>query len=71
MRGWPVRENMRAKKKRLHPGRAERRYLRELNAGLRRFDERRMRSVMIAAIRNQRNSARVIAAIRISVNARV
>jgi hypothetical protein len=66
-----VRENMRVKKERLDPSRAERRDVRELNAGLRRPDERRMRSVIIVASRNQRNGASVIPAVRIMVNARV
>jgi hypothetical protein len=62
---------MRVKKERLDPSRAERRDVRELNAGLRRPDERRMRSVIIVASRNQRNGASVIPAVRIMVNARV
>ena len=66
-----MRENVRAKKQRLDPGRAERRDLRELNAGLRRPDEGRMRSVIVVASRDQCNGASVIAAVRISVNARV
>ena|ERR1043166_3405888 len=70
-RGRPVREDMRTKKKRLNPCRTERRDLRELNAGLGRADERRMRRMIIFASRNQRDCARVIAAVRISVNARV
>jgi len=71
MRRRRVRENVGAKKQRLHPGRAECRDVRELNAGLRRPDEGRMRSVIIAASSNQRNGASVIAAVRISVNASV
>jgi len=66
-----VREDVRAKKERLHPCRTKRRDLRELNAGLRRPDEGRMRSVIIIASCNQRNGTSVIAAVRISVNARV
>lgn len=66
-----MRENVRAKKERLDPGRAERRDLRELNAELRRPDEGRMRSVIVVASRDQCNGASVIAAVRISVNARV
>jgi hypothetical protein len=62
---------MRAKKERLHPGRAERRDVRELDAGLRRPDEGRMRRVIIVASRNQRNGASVIPAVRISMDARV
>ena len=64
-----MRENVGAKKERLHPGRAEGRDLSELDARLRRPDEGRMRSVIIAARRNQCNGASVIAAVRISVNA--
>ena len=66
-----MRENVRAKKERLDPGRAERCDLRELNAGLRRPNQGRMRSVIIVASRNQCDGASVIAAVRISVNARV
>ena len=66
-----MREDVRAKKKRLHPGRTEDRDPRELNAGLRRPDEGRLRSVIIVASRNQCNCASVIAAVRIMVNARV
>ena len=66
-----MREDVRAKKERLDPGRSQRRDLGELNVELRRTDERRMRSVIIAATRNQRNGASMIAAVRISVNARV
>ena len=66
-----VRENVRAKKERLDPGRAEWRNLRELNAGLRRPDEGRMRRVIVVASRDQCNGASVIAAVRINVNARV
>jgi hypothetical protein len=66
-----VRENVRAKKERLDPGGSQRCDLGELDAGFRHPDERRMRSVIIAASRNQRNGARMIAAIRISMNARV
>ena len=66
-----MRENMRAKKERLHPSTAERRDLSELDAELRRPNEGRMRSVIIGASRNQRNGASVIAAVRISVNASV
>ena len=69
--GRRVREDVRAKKERLDPGRSQRRDLGELNVELRRTDERRMRSVIIAATRNQRNGASMIAAVRISVNARV
>ena len=64
-----VRENVRAKKERLDPGRAEWRNLRELNAGLRRPDEGRMRGVIITASRNQRNRTSVLDTIPISVNA--
>ena len=71
VRGRRVREDVRAKKERLHPGRAECRDLSELDAGLRRPDEGRMRSVIIAASSDQRNGASVIAAVRISVNASV
>ena len=70
-RGRRVRENVRVKKERLDPGRVERRDLSELDAGLRRPDEGRMRSVIIGASRNQRNGASVIALVRIRVNARV
>jgi hypothetical protein len=66
-----VRENVRAKKERLDPSRSQRRDLRELNAGLRCPDERRMRSVIIVASRDQCNSASVIATVRIRVNARM
>ena len=66
-----VRENVRAKKERLHPRRAERRDIGELNAGFRRPDEGRMRRVMIIASRNQRNGASVIATVCISVNVRM
>ena len=69
--GRRVRENMRAKKERLDPSRAERRDLRELNAGLRRADEGRMRNVIITASRNQCNAASMADAIRVMVNARV
>jgi len=64
-------ENVRAKKERLHPGRAEGRDLGELNAGFRRPDKRRMRSVIVVASRDQRNRASVIAAVRVNMNARV
>ena len=64
-------ENVRVKKKRLHPGGTERRDLGELNAGFRRRDQGRIRRVIVAASRNQRNGASVIAAVRISMNARV
>ena len=66
-----MRENVRAKKERLNPCRTERRDLNELNAGLGRADERRMRPVIIVASRDQRHGARVIAPVRINVNARV
>ena len=66
-----MRENVRAKKERLDPSRSERRDLSELDAGLRRPDEGRMRRVIIVASRNQRNGASVIPALRISMNARV
>ena len=66
-----MREQMRIEEERLDPGRAERRDLRELNAGLRRPDEGRMRSVIVVASRDQCNGASVIAAVRVSVNARV
>ena len=64
-----MREQMRIEEERLDPGRAERRDLRELNAGLRRPDEGRMRSVIIGASRNQCNGASVIPAVRIRVDA--
>ena len=66
-----MREDVRAKKERLDPGRSQRCDLGELDAGFRHPDERRMRSVIIAASRDQRNGTSVIAAVRISVNARV
>lgn len=64
-------EDVRAKKERVDPGRAERRDAGELNARLRRRDQGRIRRVVIAPSRNQRNSARMIAAVCISMNARV
>lgn len=66
-----VRENVRTKKERLNPSRSQCRDLRKLNAGLRRPDEGRMRSVIIGATRNQCNGASMIDAVRVSVNARV
>jgi hypothetical protein len=70
-RGRCVRENVRAKKERLDPSRSERRDLRELNVELRRTDRWRLRGMIITASRNQCNGASVIAAVCISVNARV
>ena len=66
-----MRENVRAEKERLHPDGTERRHLGELSAGLRRCDQGRIRRVVIAASRNKRDSASVIAGVRVSVNARV
>ena len=66
-----MRENVRAKKERLHPLRTEHRDLRELNAGVRRGDQRRIRRVIAVASRNQRNRASVIAAVGVRMNARV
>ena len=71
VRGRRVREDVRAKKERLHPGRSERRDVGKLVAGFRRPDKRRMRSVIVVASRDQRNRASVIAAVRVNMNARV
>ena len=64
-------EQMRIKKERPNPGRAQRWNSSKLKNEIRRTDERRLRRMIIAAGRNQRNGASVIAAVRIRVNARV
>ena len=66
-----VREHMRIEEERPNPSRVQRWNSSKLKNEIRRIDERRLRSVIIAASRNQCNGASVIAAIRISVNARV
>jgi hypothetical protein len=66
-----VREDVRAKKERLHPSGAECRDLRKAGFELRRIDQWRLRGMIITASRNQCNGASVIGAICISVNARV
>ena len=66
-----MREDVRFKEERLNPRGVERSDFRELNVELRRTDQWRLRGMIITASRNQRNRASVIAAVRISVNARV
>ena len=64
-------ENACAKKRRLDPLRSQRRNFGKMNGWQLCTDQWRLRGMIITASRNQRNRASVIAAVRISVNARV
>jgi hypothetical protein len=66
-----VRENVRLEDERLNPGGVERGNSSKSRNEVRRADKRGLRSVIIAASRNQYNRASVIRAIPISVDARV
>jgi len=66
-----VREKMCTEEERLNPGRAESWNSSKLTNQVRGAGERGLRSVIVAASRNQRNGASVIRAIPVSVNARV
>jgi len=70
-RGWRVREDVRAKKERLNPSRAQHRDLRKSKGQFGRADEWRMSSVIIAAGCDQRNRTIVIGAVCISMDAAV
>ena len=70
-RRWRVLENACAKKRRLDPLRSQRRNFGKMNGWQLCTDQWRLRGMIITASRNQRNRASVIAAVRISVNARV
>ena len=66
-----MREDVRVKEEWLNPGRGERCGCSEPNIKLRSTDERRLTGVLISTLRNQRNRADVVTAIRVSVNASV
>lgn len=70
-RGRRVREKVRVKEDRPNPSGPERRDFGELRVELMRANQWRMRSMIIAAGRDQCDRASVIGAIPIRVNARV
>ena len=66
-----MRKDMRTQEERLNPGRAESWNYSKLTNEVRGADERGLRSVIVAASRNQCNRASVIRAISVSVNPRM
>jgi hypothetical protein len=70
-RGRCVRENVRAKEEWLNPSRAQGWDSSKLRDAVRYAYERGLRSMLIAAIGDEGNRARVLGAIRVNVNPRV